>query len=302
MLPEIEKWLPVDWYLGGAEHAVLHLLYARFWVKVLHDLGYLSFDEPFKRLRSVGMVLASDGKKMSKSLGNVVNPDDVVKKFGADAVRVYEMFMGPWDQVNVWDERSLIGCRRFLDKVWTLVIPNSSVMLNLIQHRSRLIPNQVRDDNKQVQYDKDGDKKLVGELERLIEKVGRDIEEFKFNTAIAAMMKFVNSWQESTNGLTDQDIRRFLLILAPFAPFMTEELFNEYSIHQQNWPVFAEATKNTGEMAIVVQVNGKVRGIVNAKGDLERAALMDEKIKKWVEGKEYKTVVVPGRLINFVLK
>lgn len=283
MAPEIGKWLPVDWYLGGAEHAVLHLLYARFWVKVLHDLGYLSFDEPFKRLRSVGMVLASDGKKMSKSLGNVINPDDVVEKFGADAVRVYEMFMGPWDQVNAWEGRSLVGCRRFLDKVWGLVERDPSTALRMTD---------------------ESDSRLVGDLDRLIEKVGKDIEEFKFNTAIAAMMKFVNSWQDSTNGLSDQDIRRFLLILAPFAPFMTEELFSEHSIHKQSWPSFAKASEGQAdeEMSIVVQVNGKVRGVIMAKGDLEKAALEDEKIKKWLEGKTYKTVVVPGRLINFVLK
>ena len=296
--PEISKWLPVDWYLGGAEHAVLHLLYARFWVKALYDLGYLSFDEPFKRLRSVGMVLAVDGKKMSKSLGNTVNPDEVVDKFGADAVRIYEMFMGPWDQVNAWDERSLIGCRRFLDKVWGLMTGG-------------------RDQGSGV-----SDAKLVRDLEKLIEKVGKDIEEFKFNTAIAAMMKFANSVQSSENrgqSLRKEDWERFLKILAPFAPFVAEELYQEVtklrshevtnSIHKSAWPTFVSNSDVDEEKTFIVQVNGKVRGTIQVesiktkdKSELERLALADEKIKKWVGGKEYKTVVVPGRLINFVLK
>ncbi len=311
LLPEIEKWMPVDWYLGGAEHAVLHLLYARFWVKVLFDLGYLPFDEPFKRLRSVGMVLASDGKKMSKSLGNVINPDDVVEKFGADAVRIYEMFMGPWDQVNAWEERSLIGCRRFLDRVWNLVV-NSSTITPPIEYD--LPPLKLRGGRGSY------DPSLRRELDKLIEKVGSDIEEFKFNTAIAAMMKFTNNWKDSKIGLSNQDIRRFLLILAPFAPFMAEELYQlsqqgvgvsaesanqQFSIHKDKWPSFAKASEGQAsdeEVSIVVQVNGKVRGVVKAKGDLEKAVLNDEKIKKWVEGKKYKTIVVKGKLINFVLK
>lgn len=287
MVPGIEDWLPVDWYLGGAEHAVLHLLYARFWTKAFYDLGLVNFSEPFLRLRSVGMVLAADGKKMSKSLGNVINPDEVVAKYGADAVRIYELFMGPWDQAISWSERSLIGCRRFVEKIWGLA---------------------QRDIEKKWET---SDPKLTAELNRVIVKVGEDIVALKFNTAVAACMKFANSWSDGKTGLSVEDLSQLMLIMAPMAPFMTEELWrqlgNNESIHLQSWP---EAGKVVDEVTMVaVQVDGKMRGILknqkleNSKtqNKMEKAALADPKIMKYLEGKKYKVIFEPGRIINFVL-
>ncbi len=281
------EWLPVDWYLGGAEHAVLHLLYARFWTKAFSDLGLVNFSEPFLRLRSVGMVLAADGKKMSKSLGNVINPDDVVAKYGADAVRIYEMFMGPWDQAISWSERSLIGCRRFVEKVWDLT--------------QRDLENNW----------KESDAGLAAELNKVIIKVGEDITALKFNTAVAALMKFANFWSDSKTGLSTDDLSRLLLTMAPLAPFMTEELWerlsNKGSIHKTGWP---ESKKVVDEMTtVVIQVNGKTRAILSIKyqvassqEEVEKLALAEGKIEKWVTGGKYKVIFVPGRLINFVVE
>lgn len=280
-------WLPVDWYLGGAEHAVLHLLYARFWTKVFKDLGLINFSEPFLRLRSVGMVLAADGKKMSKSLGNVINPDEVVAKYGADAVRIYELFMGPWDQAISWSEQSLIGCRRFVEKIWGLA--------------------QRDMENKR----KTSDPKLTTELNRVIVKMGEDIVALKFNTAVAALMKFANSWSDCKTGLSVDDLSRLMLAMAPMVPFMTEELWrqlgNNESIHLSSWPQIKKIVEE--EVNLVVQVDGKTRGILknqkleNSKtqNKMEEMALADPKIGKYLEGKKYKVIFVPGRIINFVL-
>jgi len=278
-------WLPVDWYLGGAEHAVLHLLYARFWTKAFNDLGLIDFSEPFLRLRSVGMVLASDGKKMSKSLGNVINPDDVVAEFGADAVRIYEMFMGPWDQAIAWNPRSLIGCRRFIEKIWELT--------------SRDIANNW----------KVSDVKLAIELNKLIKKIGEDIMALKFNTAVAAGMKFANAWAEVKSGLSKGDMKRLMAVLAPLAPFVTEELWQALgepgSVHLSGWPEAKEVKAE--EATVVVQINGKMRSsLVLAADDSQnekvvvKKSLADEVVKKWVVG-SYKVIFVPGRLVNFVV-
>jgi leucyl-tRNA synthetase len=279
---ELNKWLPVSWYLGGAEHAVLHLLYARFWVKAFFDLGLLDFEEPFLRLRSVGMVLASDGRKMSKSWGNVVNPDGAVKKYGADAVRIYEMFMGPWSQAIAWDERSLVGCFRFLEKFWKL-----------------------------AQSIGESDPELVAELSRVVEQAGRQIPQLKFNTVVASLMEFSNLWGKSKSGLSKEDLKILLMVLAPLAPFMAEELWyglgEKESIHLQKWPEMKLVKKQKVEIAI--QVNGKLRDTVSLRaedaGDEDKVVIMalkSEKIKKWVgQKKDYKAIFVPGRLVNFVV-
>ncbi len=280
-------WLPVDWYLGGAEHAVLHLLYARFWTKAFSDLGLVDFSEPFLRLRSVGMLLAADGKKMSKSLGNVINPDDMAVKYGADPVRVYEMFMGPWDQAISWSERSLIGCRRFVEKVWDLT--------------QRDFENNW----------KASDSKLSVELNKVITKVGGDIMALKFNTAVATLMKFANLWTDSKTGLSVDDLGRLLQTMAPLAPFMAEELWqqlgNKGSIHRSAWPEAKRIVDET--VVVVVQVNGKTRELLSVsqqvaggKEGVVELALADEKVAKWVAGKKYKVVFLPGRLINFVVE
>lgn len=282
---KLKKWLPVDWYLGGAEHAVLHLLYARFWVKVFKRLGLLDFDEPFLRLKGVGMVLAEDGKKMSKSLGNIVNPDDVVGQFGADALRIYEMFMGPWDQAISWETRSLVGCYRFLEKVYK---KTTESMLADVEQTTPAMSDA---------------------LNELIQKVQNDIPAIKFNTSVAAFMEFLNLWGKDGNQLSKIDLERFLQILAPFAPFVTEEIWSKLghsdSIHLSQWPK-AELVKRA-EIEMVVSVNGKYRGVIKMSSDdasdesaVVSAVNSDQTLAKWTSG--YKKIVfVPGKLINFLV-
>ena len=213
-----EKLLPVDWYLGGAEHAVLHLLYSRFWVKALKDINLLKIDEPFTKLNNVGMVLAEDKRKMSKSFGNIINPDEVVHDFGADTLRVYEMFMAPFSQEVAWSTKNVQGSYRFLKKIWHLIL----------------------NDDKQTDDEKKENKIVLSKLNETILKVGQNIEDIKFNTAISFMMEFINTW-ESNGKLSKENIKKFLIILSPFAPFITDELwqkqFNEKkSIHLEKWP------------------------------------------------------------------
>ncbi|MBI3954482.1 leucine--tRNA ligase [Candidatus Collierbacteria bacterium] len=287
---KLSKWLPVDWYLGGAEHAVLHLLYARFWIKAFYDLKLLKFTEPFLRLRSVGIVLAEDKKKMSKSLGNVVTPDEVVDKFGADAVRIYEMFMGPWEQSIAWETRALVGSYRFLDKLYQLA---------------------TRDLEKKLGK---SDKTLRVQLSKLVNKVESDIQNLKFNTAVAAMMKFTNSWAKS-EGLGVEDLKILFITLAPLAPFMAEELYQRLavkdkkwvSVHQQAWPEVEVATEEE-TVVVAVQVNGRLRDTINLSASEARdedrvkvEAQSRERVKRFLEGKDARTVFVPGRLINFVV-
>ena len=298
------KWLPVDWYLGGAEHAVLHLLYARFWVKVFYDLGLLSFKEPFVRLRGVGIVLAEDGRKMSKSWHNVVNPDDVVRDYGADALRLYEMFMGPWGQVIPWSTRGVAGCARFLNKVWDLVTEACS--------------NEARE---VVEADE-----RIRLMHRTIKKVTKDIENFSFNTAIAALMEWVNRVKSGKSriknscqgALSREEARTLLKLLSPFAPYITEELwqkinaFNqndfekEKSIHLVPWPQYDLKLATTKKVTIVVQVNGKLRDKMelergSTKEEVEKLARHSARLKKYLERKEIKRVIfVPDKLVNFV--
>jgi leucyl-tRNA synthetase len=277
--PQIDKWCPVDWYLGGAEHAVLHLLYARFWVKVFKDRGLVDFSEPFLRLRSVGMVLAEDGKKMSKSLGNVINPDDMVKKFGSDAVRLYEMFMGPWDQAIAWDTRSLVGQKRFLER--------------------------VVDATKRV--GKQTSLKLSVELVRLAERVEKGIIEQKFNTAIAGIMEFINLWRNDDLVMTQADVNKFAQLLSPFAPITAKELYPQ--VEEAGWPVFGDVAE-IGDMDVViaVQVNGRLRSTVSIAGSKSKSqdsvmeiVMQDEKVKKWVSSEVKKVIFVPGKLVNLVV-
>lgn len=286
--PKTDRWVPVDWYLGGAEHAVLHLLYARFWMKAFFDLGLVKYSEPFARLRDRGTVLAEDGRKMSKSWGNVVNPDEMVERFGADTLRIYEMFMGPWDQAISWDTKALVGCYRFLERVWKL--------------------SEEAEEN-----EGETEKALGVKLEKLIAKVGRDTERLKFNTAVAAMMEFINAWQAAEKGLSRADMIRFVTVLAIYAPFMAEELYQRHagteggfvSVHNQPWPEHKQVKDE--ELTVIIQVNGRLRGtiVVPAKvaenqEKVEAMALAEEKIKRWVEG-EYKAIYVPGRVLNLII-
>jgi len=296
--PEIERWLPADWYLGGAEHAVLHLLYARFWVKVLHDLKLLSFPEPFLRLRSVGMVLAEDGRKMSKSWGNVINPDDVVQQFGSDAVRLYEMFMGPWDQAIAWDTRSLVGQQRFLER--TLV--TAKMEWKIVKAGGETSPQ------------------LAKQLAKLLSQVERGILEQKFNTSIAGMMEFVNAWRPQGQTLRAEDLSIFARIMSPFAPKAAQELWQAAGMEgdpaKAEWPTMSAdllAISQDLPITIAVQVNGKLRGTVSvlqSESTIEdrvvEKAIVVESVAKWIppasSGQVFKKVIfVPGKIVNIVL-
>jgi len=276
----LKKWLPVDLYVGGAEHTVLHLLYARFFTKVLHKLGYVNFDEPFSKMRHQGMILAPDGRKMSKSWGNVINPDDVVAEYGADALRLYEMFMGPLEDAKPWNTKGIVGVSRFLERVW------------------KLKPSA-----------KDG-KNLENLLHKTIKKVSEDIENLKFNTAISAMMILVN---ESNGGeaMTKQQHEIFLKLFSPFAPHLAEELWNQAgnknSIFVEAWPKYDETLTKDESIEMIVQINGRVRGKFSVPANITeeeaiKMASCDDVIKKWLEGKEPKKVIfVKGRLVNIVV-
>jgi len=304
-----EGWLPVDWYLGGAEHAVLHLLYSRFWVKALQDLKLLDFNEPFLRLRNVGMVLAEDHRKMSKSFDNVINPDDVVLEFGADALRLYEMFMAPFNQEIAWSTRALQGGYRFLKRVWEI-------------YQEFRVQNSAMPAGRQEFIIKE-DKKLVIKLRKTIYKITEDIVNIKFNTAIAAMMEFMNAFEETcqartsevkcVGALSTENAKKFLQILSPFAPFITEEIWHtvfgeKESIHLSKWPEVKKEEIIDEEIAIPVQINGKLREIIvinrkkiEDRNYVEAQALKSEKVKKYLEGKKYQTIYVPKKIINFIL-
>lgn len=293
---ELDYWLPVDLYVGGAEHAVMHLLYARFWTKFLYDLGIVSFIEPFQRLRNQGLILAPDGRKMSKSFHNVVTPDDVVAEHGADALRGYECFISDFEVTVPWSTQGVPGVRRWLDRVW----------------RITLAPEENR--GQPAEY---SERQLLRITHQSIQRVERDILEFKFNTIIAALMEFTNELYRARDaGLAGTDawndaIRTLLLLSAPVAPHMTEELWERcgypYSIHQQSWPVADEELAAEDVATIVVQVNGKVRDkfevAVDAGEDALRTQAMEcERVQSFIQGREIrKVIVVPGKLVNIVV-
>jgi len=281
-------YLPVDWYLGGAEHAVLHLLYARFWMHILNDLRIISFREPFTRLKNVGMVLAEDHRKMSKSVGNVINPDEVIDKHGADSLRLYEMFMAPFSQEISWSLNNLLGAKRFLNKVY-----------QLFTNSARLAKTQ-----------NDEDKKLVAKLQNTISKVERDITDVKFNTAISALMEFANAWQKSK--LSRSNAEKYLKLLAPFCPFLAEEIWknvyqNSGSIHMAAWPKIETEPIEISEIILPVTVNGKVRALLSidnqtaeSEAKVIKRALTNKKVSKYLTGKKYRYVYVPNKILNFI--
>jgi leucyl-tRNA synthetase len=288
-------WMPVDLYVGGAEHAVLHLLYARFWHKVLFDLGYVSSNEPFTRLFNQGMILGEDGVKMSKSRGNVINPDDVIKEFGADSMRLFEMFMGPLESTKPWSTEGIAGMNRFLNRVWRLVIDD----------RTGEIKDNISNDKPDTQENK--------LLHRTIKKITSDIEDgdMKFNTSIAQMMIFINEIYKIEK-VSKEVIEKFLILLSPFTPHIAEELWtllgNNSSIQNQSWPAFDETLAKSDMITIALSVNGKVRSKkevdfdTNEK-DLEQATLDDENIKRHIFGKNIiKIIVVKNRMVNVVVK
>ncbi|HNU96254.1 MAG TPA: leucine--tRNA ligase [Candidatus Magasanikbacteria bacterium] len=286
---KLKYWMPIDWYNGGMEHVVLHLLYSRFWNIFLHDLGLVPVSEPYKKRTAHGMILASDGQKMSKSKGNVINPDDVIKEYGADTFRTYIMFMGPFDQAAIWDTNGLIGVKRFLERVWNL--------------QEKIIPPIPQD-----QRLKDDLSKTV---HRTIKKVGDDIDNMRFNTAIAKMMELVNEMNKKTQVCRDA-YEILLKILSPFAPHMCEEIWsnlgNKETLSQSAWPKYDEVLARENNLSLVIQVNGKVRDTIDfstneiTEDDARNAALSSLKVLKWLDGKEPKKVVyVPGKLVNIVV-
>lgn len=291
----------VDLYIGGTEHAVLHLLYSRFWHKVLHDLGHLSTPEPFHKLVNQGLILGEDQRKMSKSLGNVVNPDEVVELYGADSLRLYEMFMGPLEQVKPWSMKGVEGVYRFLGRVW------------------RLVCTSDQEGNWQLRDELDGraepDKATDKVVHATIKKVGEDIESLSFNTAISQMMVCSNELGKLET-LPVASVVTLLQVLNPFAPHITEELYAllretfddlpEEELSQQAWPEYDESCLVEDEIEIVVQVNGKVRDRITvandaSKEEVEELALESEKARSFIEGKTVrKVIVVPGKLVNIV--
>lgn len=286
---KLEKWLPVDIYIGGAEHAVLHLLYARFWHKFLYDIGVVPTKEPFQKLYNQGMILGGNNEKMSKSKGNVVNPDDVVEKYGADTLRMYEMFMGPLDASIAWNENGLEGSRKFLDRVWRMLVDEDG---------------KLRD---RITTFNDGALDRV--YHQTVKKVTEDFEALRFNTAISQMMVFINEAYK-TDALPFNYIEGFVQLLAPIAPHMAEELWEKLG-HKESltyavWPTFDEKFLVEDEIEVIFQVNGKLKAkaIVAKdvqKAEMEEIALADETVKEAIAGKIIrKAVVVPGKLVNIV--
>ena len=294
----LKHWLPADQYTGGAEHAVMHLLYSRFFIKAMRDIGMVDFDEPFLRLFNQGVILGSDHEKMSKSRGNVVNPDDVVGVMGADAVRCFLMFIGPWDQGGPWSDVGINGVARWLNRVWALVERNP-------------------DDLATGQPDPQAVRETLRVLHQTLRKCHGDLDRFKFNTAIASLMELVNHmskvWAEAT---VDPDtwrecIEKFLLMLAPIAPHISEELWERtghaYSIHQQSYPEWDESLAADETITLVVQVNGRVRDRIEVPANIDEStanelALASEKVQPYTEGKVVdKAIYVPGRLVNVVV-
>ena len=282
----LEYWTPVDWYNGGMEHTTLHLLYSRFWHKFLYDIKVVPTPEPYAKRTSHGMILGENGEKMSKSRGNVVNPDDIVKEYGADTMRLFEMFIGDFEKAAPWSAAGIRGCRRFVERYWNL----QDILV------------------------KDGGIRapLETPVHKTIKKVGEDIENLKFNTAIAALMSLINDIYDS-GSITPEELKVFTILLNPFAPHVTEEVWSlnklgEEMVCQQQWPAYDENKCKDETIEIVVQVNGKVRGKLSMPADVAKdaavaAAKADEKICAAIGGKTIlKEIYVPGKLVNLVVK
>jgi len=279
-------WSPVDVYIGGTEHATRHLIYARFWHKFLYDIGVVHHKEPFTQLRNQGLIYGEDGRKMSKRWGNVINPDDMIERFGADTLRLYEMFMGPFEDTICWSTDSMVGAYRFLDRVWGLQKKSKyGIVLNT------------------------GDIGQEALFHKTIQKISGDIEGFHFNTAISSMMIFVKTLDKKT--VIPQNVYEvFLKLLAPFAPYITEELWHvlghKSSIHEEEWPHYDESKTRQATVCIVIQVNGKVRDNIEVTVDsreewLREKVMTREKVRKWITGKKIEKVVyIKNRLLNLV--
>ncbi|MGN0591873.1 MAG: class I tRNA ligase family protein, partial [Ruminococcus sp.] len=280
----LDYWMPVDWYNGGMEHTTLHLLYSRFWHKFLYDIGVVSTKEPYMRRTSHGMILGEDGQKMSKSRGNVINPDDVIASYGADTLRLYEMFVGDFEKTAPWSTSSIKGCKRFLDRIWALqdVLTDGDTYRDAIQSK----------------------------MHKTIKKVSEDIENLKFNTAIAAMMELLNDIS-ATGSINRAEFATLLMLLNPFAPHITEELYATHCggiLSEQTWPSYDEALCADQTVEIVVQINGKVKTKLEIPVTAEKDAVLEQaaaepKIAEALAGKTLvKKIYVPNKLVNFVAK
>ena len=281
----LDYWCPVDWYNGGMEHTTLHLLYSRFWHKFLYDIGIVSNPEPYAKRTSHGMILGENGEKMSKSRGNVVNPDDIVREYGADTMRLYEMFIGDFEKSAPWSTSSIKGCKRFLDRVWAL--------------------QDILNDSEEYS------KELESAFHKAIKKVGEDIEEMKFNTAIATLMALINDVADHKS-ISRKELATFLILLNPFAPHITEEIWEEQNfggmLNQQSWPEYDEAKCVDATVEIAVQISGKIKARINVPTDATKEQLLaaakeNGVIASILEGKTIvKEIVVPGKLVNIVAK
>jgi leucyl-tRNA synthetase len=288
---KIKEWLPVDMYIGGVEHAVLHLLYARFWHKVLYDLGVVPTKEPFQKLYNQGMILGENNEKMSKSKGNVVNPDEIVASHGADTLRLYEMFMGPLDAAIAWSTNGLDGSRRFLDRIWRLLVDDNGELTSKVQDIEEM-------------------KALDKIYHQTVKKVTEDFEALRFNTAISQMMVFINECYKADR-IPKKYVEGFVKLLSPICPHITEELWqiitgSNQSIAYEAWPAYDEAKLVDDEVEIVIQINGKVKAKLMVPADankdaLEQIAMEDSQVKEQIDGKQVRKVIaVPGKLVNIV--
>ena len=280
----LEYWTPVDWYNGGMEHTTLHLLYSRFWHKFLYDIGVVPTSEPYKKRTSHGMILGSNGEKMSKSRGNIVNPDEIVEQYGADTIRLYEMFIGDFEKAAPWNSDSIKGCKRFLERVWGLT---------------------------EIVTDGGYRPALEADMHKVIKKVTADIDNLKANTAIAAMMTLVNKFYE-TGAVTREELRTLLVLLNPLAPHLTEEMYEQLGfggeLNAQQWPSYDESKCVDDQIQIVVQINGKVRAKLEVPAEISQedalaAAKADDRVQELISGKTLvKEIYVKGKLVNLVVK
>lgn len=279
-----DAWMPVDFYSGGAEHTTMHLLYSRFFYKALYDLGYVTSHEPYKKRMNRGLILGPDGAKMSKSKGNVIDPDEVVENVGADSVRLYLAFIGPYNEIGSypWDSGGVVGVRRFLERVWSL--------------KEKVSPDASNNPSVEVL------------LHKTIKKVGEEIESLKLNTGISALMELTNALLKEES-VSKEIYETLLVLLSPYAPHITEELWNSLgnkeSIHTKDWPEHDPQKLVSKEMTIVVQVNGKLRTKITVKSDADEAsvkAMAQKEAQKWLKDSDIKKVIyVKDRLVNFVI-
>jgi len=284
-LKKLKYWMPVDLYLGGAEHITLHLLYSRFWHKFLNDIEVVPGKEPYLRRRTHGLILGEDGHRMSKSRGNIVNPEEMIEKFGVDSLRTYLVFIGPYDGTFPWSTAGIKGVRKFLERFWNFVLEEIGKKTKESEKETKILVN------------------------RLIKEVGEDIDNFKFNTAVAKFMKFLN--EANGKRISKEDLGRILRVLAPFAPYLTEEIwrnhFKKSSIHKESWPRYSPKLIKEETITLIVQINGKVRDRIEVKSGIsseaaKEIAFSSEKIKKWIKNKKIQKIIfVPGKLINFVI-